>query len=44
LRGAEIFFGNQKSQYTGRVDGDVIEGISRTAGVDHKFRANRLKP
>ena len=44
LRGAEIFFGNQKSQYTGRVDGDVIEGIARTAGVDHKFRAQRLPP
>jgi len=44
LRGAEIFFGNQKSQYTGRVDGDVIEGIARTAGVDHKFRAQRLAP
>jgi hypothetical protein len=26
------------------VDGDVIEGIARTAGVDHKFRAQRLAP
>jgi hypothetical protein len=44
LRGAEIFFGNQKSQYTGRVEGDVIDGIARSAGVDHKFRAKRLGP
>jgi hypothetical protein len=42
LRGAEIFFGNQKSQYTGRVDGDVIDGIVRSAGVDQKFHAKRL--
>ena len=44
LRGAEIFFGNQKSQYTGHVDGDVIDGIARSAGVDHKFHAQRLAP
>jgi precorrin-6B methylase 2 len=44
LRGAEIFFASQKSQYTGRVDGDVIEGIARSAGVDHKFRATRVAP
>ena len=44
LRGAEIFFGNQKNQYTGRVEGDVIDGIARSAGVDHKFRAKRLGP
>ncbi len=44
LRGAEIFFGNQKSQYTGRVARDVIDGIARSSGVDHKFHAKRLTP
>ena len=44
LRGAEIFFGNQKSQYTGRVERDAIDGIARSAGVDHKFHAKRLAP
>jgi SAM-dependent methyltransferase len=42
LRGAEIFFGGKETQFTGRVDGNVIEGIARTAGVDSKFRATRI--
>lgn len=41
LRGAEIFFADKETQFTGRVDGDVIEGIARSAGVDRKFRATR---
>ena len=44
LRGAEMAFGNQKSQYTGRVERDAIDGIARSAGVDHKFHAKRLAP
>jgi SAM-dependent methyltransferase len=42
LRGAEVFFGTRETQYTGRVDGDVIDGIARSAGVDSKFRATRI--
>ena len=42
LRGAEIFFGAKGTQFTGRVGGNVIEGIARTAGVDSNFRATRI--
>jgi SAM-dependent methyltransferase len=42
LRGAEIFFGSKETRFTGRVDGNVIDGIARTAGVDSKFRATRI--
>jgi hypothetical protein len=42
LRGAEIFFGDRETRYTGRVEGDVIDGIARSAGVDSKFRATRI--
>jgi len=43
LHGDEINFRGGKTQYTGRVDGNVIEGIARTAGVDSKFRASRVE-
>ena len=41
LRGAEIFFADKETQFTGRVHGDVMEGIARSAGVDRRFRATR---
>ena len=41
LRGEQISFHVGKTQYTGRVDGDVIEGFARAGGVDSKFRAMR---
>ena len=41
LRGEQITFHGGKTQYTARVDGDVMEGFARTAGVDDKFRATR---
>ena len=42
LRGAEIFFNSRNTQFTGRVDGQVIDGIARTAGTDSKFHATRI--
>jgi SAM-dependent methyltransferase len=42
LRGEEIFFNSRGTQFTGRVDGQVIDGIARTAGTDSKFRATRI--
>jgi SAM-dependent methyltransferase len=42
LRGDLISFRAGKTEYTGRVDGESIEGFARTAGVDSKFRATRL--
>lgn len=41
LRGEQIHFRAGKTQFTGRVEGDVMEGFARTAGVDDKFRATR---
>jgi hypothetical protein len=42
LRGENIFFNIGKTQFTGRVAGNVIEGIERTAGKDTQFRATRI--
>lgn len=42
LRGEEIFFNSRSTQFTGRVDGQVIDGIARTAGTDSKFHATRI--
>jgi hypothetical protein len=42
LRGDDIFFANRKTQFTGRVAGNVIAGIARTAGKDTPFRASRI--
>jgi SAM-dependent methyltransferase len=39
VRGEQINFYGGKTHYTARVDGDVMEGFARTAGVDDKFRA-----
>jgi SAM-dependent methyltransferase len=39
LHGDEINFYSRKTQYTARVDGKIMEGFARTAGVDSKFRA-----
>ena len=39
LRGDQIAFVADGTQYTGTVDGAVIEGFARKAGVDSKFRA-----
>jgi SAM-dependent methyltransferase len=41
LRGDQIRFNSGKTQFTGRVDRDAIEGIARTDGVDSKIRATR---
>ena len=42
LRGEQFNFHAGKTQYTGRVDGDVIEGFARTDGVDSKFQAKLM--
>ena len=42
VHGDQVIFRGGKTQFTGRVDGNVIEGFARTAGVDSKFRATRL--
>ena len=42
LRGEQVAFGAGGTQYTGTVNGNVMEGFARTAGVDSKFRATRL--
>jgi hypothetical protein len=44
LRGEQINFSGGGTQYSGRVDGNGIEGFARTAGVDTKFRATRTSP
>jgi hypothetical protein len=41
LRGENIFFAVGKTRYTGRVDGNVIEGLARESGKDSEFRAKR---
>ena len=41
LRGDHIVFSGGGSEYTGRVAGNNIEGIARTAGRDSKFSATR---
>ena len=41
IRGDQVNFHGGKTQFTGRVDGNVIEGYARTASVDSKFRAMR---
>jgi len=38
LRGDQIAFSAGGTQYTGKVDGAVIEGFARKSGVDSKFR------
>jgi hypothetical protein len=38
LRGDQIAFAAGGTQYTGRVDGGVIEGFARKSGMDSKFR------
>lgn len=42
LRGENIFFAGGKTQFTGRVAGQVIEGLERTAGKDRPFKALRI--
>jgi SAM-dependent methyltransferase len=39
VHGDQVSFRGGKTEFTGRVDGNVIEGYARTAGVDSKFRA-----
>ena len=41
MHGDQVNFRGGKTQFTGRVDGNVIEGFARTTGVDSKFRATR---
>lgn len=41
VRGDQVSFRGGKTQFTGRVDGNVIEGFARTTGIDSKFRATR---
>ncbi len=43
LRGDQVNFRGGKTQYTAQVDGNVMEGLARTAGVDSKFRASRIE-
>ena len=38
LRGDQIAFSAGGTQYTGRVDGAVMDGFARKSGVDSKFR------
>jgi SAM-dependent methyltransferase len=38
LRGDQIAFAAGGTQYTGKVDGAVMEGFARKSGVDSKFR------
>jgi hypothetical protein len=42
LRGEHADFRAGKTDYTARVDGAVMEGFARTAGVDSKFSASRM--
>jgi hypothetical protein len=42
LRGEHADFRAGKTDYTARVDGEVMEGFARTTGVDSKFSANRI--
>jgi len=41
LRGENIFFAGGKAQFTGRVAGNSMEGIARSAGTDSAFKATR---
>jgi SAM-dependent methyltransferase len=41
LRGDQIVFSDGRTQYTGTVAGNVMEGFARTSGVDNKFRATQ---
>jgi SAM-dependent methyltransferase len=43
LRGDQINFRAGKTQFTAQVEGEVMEGFARTAGVDSKFRASRIE-
>jgi SAM-dependent methyltransferase len=43
LRGDQIVFSDGRTQYTGRVEGNVMEGFARTSGVDNKFRATQTR-
>ena len=43
LNGAEITFAAGGSQYTGKVDGDRIEGTIRTGDSMRQFTAMRAK-
>ncbi len=42
LRSDQVNFRAGKFQFTGRIEGEVMEGFARTAGVDSKFVANRI--
>jgi len=42
LRGEQIFFKAGATDFVGKVDGAVMEGFARTAGVDSKFRGTRV--
>jgi len=42
LRGDGIFFAIGKTQFTGRVADNLMEGFERTAGKDSRFKATRL--
>jgi len=43
LRGDQIVFSDGRTQYTGTVAGNVMEGFARTSGVDNKFRATQTR-
>lgn len=43
LRGDQVAFSAGGTQFTGKVDGAVIEGFARKAGVDSKFRGTLVQ-
>jgi len=43
LRGDQVAFTAGGTQYTGKVDGVVIEGFARKSGVDSKFRGTLVQ-
>lgn len=43
LRGDQVSFSSGGTHYTGRVDGNTMEGFARTSGIDSKFRATQTR-
>ncbi|HET9915974.1 MAG TPA: class I SAM-dependent methyltransferase [Candidatus Binatia bacterium] len=43
LRGDQIFFKAGVEEFTGKIDGAIIEGFARKAGVDSRFRGTLIQ-
>jgi SAM-dependent methyltransferase len=43
LRGDQIVFSDGRTQYTGTVTGNIMDGFARTSGIDNKFRATQTR-